>query len=161
MLSTTSARPFKLHMSWPKACCLMQSKLCTSAEDAKASMMQFIDRAKSSYAPQWLLHLLQSTASTTLHKRAGHTRTPATKSEKANVVWLVLPYHPALQTGQIKRVSARINNSNVLKDLLGFALCSKTCPDIRISWALAGQIMHHILARHSMTNATTYIEEWL
>ena len=99
MLSTTSAHPFKLHMSWPKACCLMQSKLCTSTEGAKASMMQFIDRAKSSFAPRWLLHMLQSTATTALHKRIGQASTPDITSEKSQHRLAGAPVPPGLASG--------------------------------------------------------------
>lgn len=123
-LADANCHPASVHLSWP-AGVLRSLGSITSAR--KSPSAAFIRRFLNFQCPSWLPESLLQAA-----HPAGFARR-ATDASPKRVLWLVLPWHPMLDTALLRKRLLGLYSSPIHQQAIAFGLGD--APSVRVAWS--------------------------
>ena len=93
-LSTDSAHPSHVHLSWPVTALKFQMTMCSKIKDKFTIKQQFIQRFRNCFAPAWLIEKLENVQVFQGSIKAksevqNSTRSTCSGTQSENVLWMV------------------------------------------------------------------------
>ena len=150
-LSTDSAHPFHVHVSWPLACVRRYFDLSLCYSDFKEVTDKFMNLFIRAHAPHWRLRSIQNSISFWSSQEFGRDprKVIARPSRVAGSLWFPLNYHPCFKMDLFRKGIGKLNNDIGMKYAYSSAFGHDPLP-INFAWKRSLPRFEHFIQRATM-----------